>query len=231
MAPRSSDVSIQGLARRAVLSGALGAGLLTLSGCATLQRTSYVEAVRRLLAAATRTAMARLTGPDGFWTSTVARINLPVLFGKPGGFMKGVLSSQAFRDRLQRHLNRLAEDGARRAAPLLADTVRRIGVENAQAVLAGGPTAATTLLRDQMGAALVNAMIPALGEAIRAAEDPILGTAVAALQGVNLADAAHALALEADNAIWYEIGAAEAAIRADPATAGDPLLAGALRAL
>jgi len=48
---------------------------------------------------------------------------------------------------------------------------------------------------------------------------------------VNIADAAHALALEADNAIWYEIGASEAEIRRNPESTNDPLLIAALKVL
>lgn len=227
----SYDLSCNAFTRRAALCGAVGAVVLALPGCASIQRTSYVEAVRRLLVIASRNAMERLTAPDGFWNSTVARVNLPVLFGKSGAVMKGVLSSRAFREELQHHLNRLAEQGARRAAPVVADAARKVSVGDALAVLKGGPTAATTLLRDQMGPALVNAMIPALGDAMRVAGDPILGKAISALSGVDIEDAAHALAIEADNAIWYEIGAAEAEIRKDPGQTRDPVLIAALKAL
>jgi len=66
---------------------------------------------------------------------------------------------------------------------------------------------------------------------MRVANDPILGQAISALSGVNIADAAHALALEADNAIWYEIGASEAEIRRNPESTNDPLLIAALKVL
>jgi hypothetical protein len=72
-------------------------------------------------------------------------------------------------------------------------------------------------------------MIPALRRALRQAQDPVIAEAVAALKGVNLGDVAHALANEADNAIWYEIGGEEAAIRRNPEATGDPALIAALR--
>ena len=50
-----------------------------------------------------------------------------------------------------------------------------------------------------------------------------------ALAGVSFADVAHAVALAADNGIWYEIGMVEAEIRANPAWANGPALAAALR--
>ncbi|MDE8654108.1 DUF4197 domain-containing protein [Novosphingobium album (ex Liu et al. 2023)] len=221
------------LARRRFLLGAAAvSGLLALPGCATMGgQMSYTEAVRHLLELATRNAFARLTAPDGFWTSAVARVNMPTLFGKRGGIIQGILTSDMFREKLQHQLNRFAEDGARKAAPLVADTVRTIGIANAMALLKGEPTAATTFLRNQMGPALVNAMIPELDRVMRVADDPIVNQAISALAGVNIGDAAHALALEADNAIWYEIGAAEADIRRNPESTNDPLLIAALKAL
>lgn len=223
----SGEGSNRVIGRRGLLAagGTLAAALL-LPGCAT---TSFgeppeVAIVRRLLELSTRNAFARLTAPDGFWDSSVARINLPVLFGKRGGIMAGILKSPAFRDQLQHRLNIIAEDGARAAAPLVADTVRTIGIQNAAALITGDATAATTFLRSRMGPNLVNAMIPELDRLMRVVDDPVLGKALSLLAGVDVADAAHALALEADNAIWYEIGAEEALIRRDPAKGGDPLL-------
>ncbi|MCB2074513.1 MAG: DUF4197 domain-containing protein [Novosphingobium sp.] len=217
--------------RRVFLQGAAAMGVLALPGCASIGNISFVEAVRRLLTLSAQNAFARLTQPDGFWDSTVARIDLPVLFGKRGGIVQGILTSGPFREKLQHRLNNVAEAGARRAAPVVADTVRTIGVENAVAILKGGPTAATSFLRDGMGPGLVNAMIPALDDALRVADDPIINQAVAALTGVDIGMVAHALAIDADNAIWYEIGQEETAIRANPESTNDPVLIAALKAL
>jgi len=216
--------------RRAFLAGVGATALLTLPGCQSVGQLSYTEAIRRLLVLASQSAFAQLTQPDGFWNNSVARINLPVLFGRTGGILKGVLQSNAFREELQHQLNRYAEDGARRAAPLVAEASRNVSIADALGILKAGPTAATSLLRAQMGPALVNAMIPELGRVMDAANDPLLGRAIGALTGVNLGDAAHALALEADNAIWYAIGAEESRIRRDPASTNDPVLIAALAA-
>ncbi|GGB86995.1 hypothetical protein GCM10011494_01650 [Novosphingobium endophyticum] len=219
------------IGRRAALGGLLAYGVLALPGCTSMGRTSHVEVVRRLLEASTRQAFAQLTRPDGFWDSAVARIELPVLFGRTGSIAAGVLKSRPFREQLQHQLNNLAEDGARKAAPLVAEAVRHMSIPDALALLKAGRTGATTYLRDQMGPALVNAMIPELGRVMRLTDDPFLGQALALLAGVDVMDAAHALALEADNAIWYEIGAAEAAIRANPEMTRDPVLIAGLKLL
>lgn len=226
-----SEIELPSFARRDMLAGAGLIGLLALPGCASTgqQRGGYVNAVQRLLTLASQNAFARLTAEDGFWNSAVARIELPVLFGKRGGVLQGILMSEPFRQQLQRRLNGFASDGARRAAPVVADAVRAIGPENAIALMRGGPTEATSYLRERTGPALVNAMIPALEESMRVANDPLVNQAVMALSGVNVADVAHALALGADNAIWYEIGNAESEIRANPDATGDRELIAALR--
>lgn len=222
--------------RRTFLMGAAAAsGLLALPACTTAGLGgglgySLVDAVRRLLELASRNAFARLTAPDGFWNSAVARVALPEVFGKRGGILQGILSSPAFREQLQHKLNTVAEAGARRAAPVVADAVRTIGVDNAVALIKGEPTAATSFLRAAMGPSLVNAMIPELDQALRIANDPLVAQAITALAGVDLGQVAHGLALDADSAIWYEIGAAEAEIRRNPEASGDALLISALKA-
>jgi hypothetical protein len=233
---RNSEKVAQ-VSRRGVLASGLAlSSLAVLPGCATMgsaaSDTNFTAVIRRLLDLSTQRAFASLTADGGFWNSAVARVDMPTLFGKSSGAFKGVLSSKPFRETLQRQLNTFAEDGARRAAPVVAEAVRNISIPDAYAVLRSEePTAATTLLRSAMGPALVNAMIPELDEAMRAADNPIISQALSALSGVNVDDAAKALALEADNAIWYQIGAEESKIRQNPASTNDPLLIGALKLL
>lgn len=217
--------------RRLFLSGSAATGLLVLSGCQTGPRYSLVEVVRRLLLMASDNALAKLTAPGGFWDSQVARIALPDLFGNRGGVLQGVLTSVVFRERLHRELNHLAERGAERAAPVVAEVIRTISVTDAVALISGEPTAATSYLRSQMGPGLINAMIPGLSDAIRVSSDPIVGQAIAALTGVDVGGVAQALAISADNSIWYQIGLEEAAIRANPQSTNDPMLIAALKVL
>jgi len=219
------------LARRSFMVGSAATGIVALSGCQSMGGYSFTEAIRRLLQLSSENAFARLTASGGFWDSQVARLALPDLFGSRGGVMARILTSGAFREQLQRRLNYVAEDGARRAAPVVADTVRTIGIDNAVALIRGGPTAATSFLRQGMGPGLINAMIPALGESLRISSDPVIGQAISALTGVDIGSVAQAVANSADNAIWYQIGEEESAIRANPERTNDPLLIAVLKAL
>lgn len=214
------------LARRKFLVGAAATGAMALAGCADYRRWSFVDAVRRLLELSARNAFARLTEPGGFWDNQLARLDLPDVFGRRGTVLQNILLSAVFRQRLQRELNYIAEDGARRAAPVVADVVRTIGIDNAVALVRGGPTAGTEFLRGAMADSLVEVMVPPLGEGLRLARDPLVGEALAALTGVDVPGVARSLAAQADAAIWGEIGREEATIRADPESTRDPLLIG-----
>ena len=220
------------IARRTFLAGTAAVGLLALPGCAAVGGFSMVDAIRRLLDMSSRNAFAKLTAPGGFWDSEVARFDLPTLFSSGGGsVLSALLTSSVFKTNLQHQLNIVAEKGAERAAPVVYETVRKISVPDAIGLVRGGPTAATSYLRSEMGPALINAMIPGLTDALRLGNDPVIGQALKALSGVQFASAAQAIANRADNSIWYQIGNEESAIRAHPETTRDPLLIGVLKVL
>ena len=215
------------LGRREFIAGAaFAAGALALPQAAMAQLDNPVQ---RLLMLSAQRALAQLMMPNGFWNSRVARFGLPTLFKKTAANAAGPLGQDSFREQLQRRLNNLAESGARGAAPIVNEVARKVVVPNPAAILSKQGSAATSLLRLEAGSELVNAMRPALEQTLVAAQDPIVSQAVTALAGVSFADVAHAVALAADNGIWYEIGMVEAEIRANPALANDPALAAALR--
>jgi hypothetical protein len=201
------------LGRRTLLSGmALGCLAATLPGCATLPAFSLTEAVRRLLLRSSDNAFARLTAPDGYWDREVARLGLGTMLGARGDALTRILTSALVKDRLEDVVVDLAIEGSYRAAPIVADAVRVIGVGNALELIEGGPRAATTALRGE------------LGDAIRVASDPVIAQLLNVATGTDIGGIAQRLAGTVDDAIWAEIGAEEAAIRADPEATGDPML-------
>lgn len=213
--------------RRSLLAGAAGAGaLLLLPGCATTGGFNLTEAIRRLLLLASENAFARLTAPGGFWDEQVARIGLNQLLGTRGDVLSRILTSGLVKDRLEERFASFAIEASFRAAPIVTDAVEVIGFENAIDLVRGGPSAASTFLRGELGTALLDAMVPELGDALRLAEDPLVGQALGALTGVNIGDIAGRIGREVDNAVWGEIAREEAAIRADPGATRDPLLIG-----
>lgn len=213
--------------RRNLLAGAAGAGaLLLLPGCATTGGFSMVEAVRRMLLLASENAFARLTEPGGFWDDQVAQLGLANLMGTRGDVLSRILTSNLFKDQLEERFAGFAIDASFRAAPVVTDAIQMIGFENAIALVRGGPTAASTFLRGEVGPALLDAVVPELGEAMRLSRDPVLGQALSALTGVDVAGVADRVGRTVDDAVWTEIAREEAAIRADPRSTRDPLLIG-----
>jgi hypothetical protein len=214
--------------RRHILFASAALGTLALPGCASLPGFSLTEAIRRLLTLSSQNAFALLLQPGGFYDSSVARISLPDRFGgdRGTGIVSLVLQSRQFRDRLQRQLNRAAEKGAERAAPLVADAVRTISIEDAAALVRGGPQAATSFLRGKMGTALVGSMLPGISEGLRLFDDQVIGQAVRSVTGFDIAALASDITRKADDSIWAAIGLEEANIRADPQRTNDPLLIG-----
>ncbi len=216
------------LGRRQILAGAMAGGILALPACSSIPGFSLTDAIRRLLSLSSQSAFAQLLQPGGFYDSNVARIALPDRFGGStgSGILSAVLRSSAFRTRLQKELNRAAEKGAERAAPLVADAVRNVSIADAASIVRGGPQAATSFLRGHMGSTLMDAMLPGVGDALRFASDDVVSHAIRAVSGFDIGALASDINQKADNAIWASIGAEEAAIRADPQKTNDPLLIG-----
>lgn len=216
--------------RRKVLAmagvGAGAGGLLTLSGCATYEGVSLTEAVRRMLLLSSERAFLRLTAPGGYWDDGIASLGLGDFLGIRGNILSGILTSALFKDRLEVAFASIAQRGAQRAAPLVTEAVRVIGVRNALALVNGGPTAATDFLRGEMGMTLIEAMVPEIATAMRIAQEPLVGELVSSLTGVDAASISRTVSANIENAIWREIGIEEAAIRADPFATRDPLIIG-----
>ena len=213
--------------RKLLLAGMAGVTLM-LPGCESMGGFSLTDAIRRILSLSSQNAFALLLQPGGFYDSNVSRIDLPDRFGgsNGGGILSAVLQSRSFRDKLQRQLNRAAEKGAERAAPLVADAVRNVSIEDAAALVRGGPFAATTFLRGKMGSALVDAMLPGISEGLRLFDDQTISKAVQSVTGFDIGSLAADVNGKVDNAIWSAIGYEEAAIRANPQKTNDPVLIG-----
>ena len=222
MMPRISTIP-----RRVFLAGSLAAATaLTLPGCATTGAMSFTEAIRRLLVLSSERAFVRMTAPGGYWDRQVGQIGLNRFFGNRGSVLANILTSTLFKARLEDVAAQVAVDASYRAAPIVADAVRTVGYANAIDLIRGGPAAASTFLRQQMGPALIDAMIPGVGQALRVAQDPLVGQLIAGLTGLDLGGMATTFSQTVDDAIWSEIGREEAAIRADPGATRDPVLIG-----
>ncbi|NCP19975.1 MAG: DUF4197 domain-containing protein [Erythrobacter sp.] len=216
-----------GLNRRRLLGSlGVGAGALMLGGCATYQGR-VTNVIERLLLLSSQRAFARLTAPGGFWDEQVAQIGLGELLGTRGNVLANILTSGLIKARVEREFAGFALDASERAAPVIYDSIRLIGVRNTIDLITGGSTAATGYLRADVGNRVIDAMVPELSDAMRVAQDPLVSQLLSAAVGVDVGMAANRVASEVSDTIWREIGREEAAIRADPRSTNDPVLIGA----
>lgn len=216
------------LHRRRFLAGSLAAGsVLALPACTSgFGGFSFTDAIARLLFLSSERAFDRMASPGGFWDQQVAAIGLEQFFGNRGNVLGNILTSALFKDRLARAVAPVAFDAAQRAAPVVADTIRVVGFQNAIDLVRGGPTAATGFLRQEMGTRLIDVMLPGVGQGLRVASDPLVGQALGALTGVDVSQVARTFSGRVEDVIWTEIGREEANIRANPRATGDPLIIG-----
>lgn len=218
------------LDRRALL---LGVMLAPLAGCATGPRYSVEDGFQRLLTLSTQRAFARLFAPNGFYDAQIARIDLLPMPEGPSGklraIIEAVMRTEAVRRRVSMMLNRVAQDAARRAMPIITDAIRGMSRDEALAAFNAGPTAATDLLRSRAGPAVVDAILPGMSEGLRADAAEVLGAATMAATGIDYVELGRTLARQAMFGMFAAIGREEAAIRADPAATRDPVLIALIR--
>ena len=217
--------------RRQFLSGGSALALLAVSGCSQGIGFSLTEAIRRLLSLSSQRALARLMAPGGFYDSQIGRITLPDQLGGSGGgsLLSRVLLSSVVRDRLLKQVNRAAEKGAERAAPVIADAILSTSPQDAAAIIkAVGTPAATNLLRQHMGTALISAMLPGVDDGLKLFDNQAVTDALRMATGIDFAGLRDDVTRKASNAIFAEMGKEEMAIRADPRSTGDPVLIAAL---
>ena len=118
---------------------------------------------------------------------------------------------------------------ADRAAPLILDSIRSLTFTDALGLVRGGPSAATTYLERAIGDRIIDAMFPEIGGALRQFDgNSILGPVLGAATGIDIPGIQRVVTRQAARGLWRAIGREEAAIRAAPSTAGDPLIASIL---
>ncbi len=215
------------LNRRTLIATAATAPLLALPGCAGTG-FSLVDAIRELLSLSAQRAFASLIRENGFLDDQLARISLPDALGGGRGtlIVNTILRSDAFRSRLTKQVNRAAEKGAEIAAPLVTDTIRTVGIEDAVGLVRGGPTAATDFLKGKMGTALITAMLPGIENGLKLFDSGVITEALKLATGIDFAGLRGDVTDKASNAIYRAIGREESAIRADPSQTNNPLLIG-----
>jgi len=218
------------LTRRRLIAAGCTLPLLALPGCATKLGDLFnlEDAVRRLLTISSQRAFARLLSDEGFFADELTRVELPSQLGgsRIASTLAVALGTRAVQDRLLRAVNRAAAEAADAAAPVVYESIRGMSIADALAIVRGGPLAATDHLQRSMGDSIVNAIFPEVGQALRVADNGLVSRALRFATGIDFAGLQADVSRKAANSIYRAIGREEAAIRANPQSAGDPVLAG-----
>lgn len=219
--------------RRHLLSlGLIAAPLALLPGCATTGLSGGTdEALRRLMEICTARAVSRLAADGGYLNDALARVEVPAELGgaRGGAVASALLRSRPVQARLAALVNDAAGAAAERAAPLIQDSIRRLTFADAVGLVTGGPTAATDYLERSVGDRILDAMVPGAGEVLGSfGSDGVLGPVLGAATGVDVSGVTRVVSRAAARGLWGAIGREEAAIRANPASARDALVAAVL---
>lgn len=202
--------------------------LTGLAGCMAGDRGwNLEEGVRRLLALSSQRAFDRLLAPGGFYDDQLARITPPEGLetqDRGRNVLGRIMRTEAMRRQIAIALNDAAGEAADRAAPVVLEAISGMTFADAYSVLRGGPTAATDLLRDHVGSALLDAMFPEVSRGLRSDMAEIAGAALEASTGIDYVALSRVVAAQASNGIFRVIAREEAAIRADPESTRDPML-------
>ncbi|HEX9963572.1 MAG TPA: DUF4197 domain-containing protein [Allosphingosinicella sp.] len=221
--------------RRSLIAAGLAMPLLALAGCATRlgDLVDLEPAIRRLLTLSSQRALARLMTDEGFFRDELARIQPPPQLGGSAvtSALAVALGTRAVQDRLLRVVNSAASEGAERAAPVIYDSIREMTITDALSIARGGPTAATDYFARSMNERIFDAIFPGVGEALRLAENGVIQRVLEFATGINFPGLQADVTRKTAAAIYRAMGREEAAIRADPNAAGDPVLATMLRVL
>lgn len=215
--------------RRALLRAACCLPILALPGCLAIgdiAGAGFEDAIRRLLTVSSQRAFSNLLRENGFFQDELARIDLPPQLGGAGAASAAsfLLRNPQVQQQLVRIVNAAAAEAAGNAAPIVYDSIRSMTIPDALAIVRGGPTAATNFLQRSIGERIVEVLFPGVGNALRLLDSGILGQALAATTGIDLTGVQSYVTREASEGIWSAIGREEAAIRADPSSADDPVL-------
>lgn len=211
-----------------------GLTALALWGCtgtaqAALGMDEAAKGVRAALERGAVAAVALLGKPDGFLGNAQVRIALPGALEDAAQLLSR-LGQKKRVDELVTAMNRAAEQAVPEARTLLVDTVRKISVEDALAIVRGGSTSVTDFFAGKTREPLGQKFLPIVTRATervklaerynafagRAASLGLVKPTDANLQGYVTAKALDGL--------YLMIGEEEKRIRADPVGTGSAIL-------
>ncbi len=203
---------------------ALSASAFALS-LADLTQRDASAGLKDALSQGAKVAVQQLGRPGGFSSDPNVRIELPGNIGKASRMLKMVgMGAQV--EQLENSMN-LAEKAVPQAQQLLLDAVRKMTVQDAKAILAGGDDSATQYLnkssREQIRARFLPIVKQATDQVGLAQQYNAVAAKVPAGLNGNYANIESYVTEQALNGLFTVIAEQEASIRKNPAAAATSL--------
>lgn len=212
----------------ALLAGALLSANAFALSLANLSQTDASGGLKDALSQGAQIAVKQLGKPGGFTNDPAVRIELPGKLGKAAKVMKQFgMGAQV--DQLEASMNQAAEAAVPQAQALLVDAVKKMTVQDAKGILAGGDDSATQYLERSSRDQLRQRFLPIVKQAtdkVGLAQQYNAFASQAASFGVGDAKNATAegyVTEQALNGLFEMIAKQEASIRENPAAAATSL--------
>ena len=148
-----------------VLGKATGSQQKTEQKEQTLSQGEAAGGLKEALEVGARKAVELASKEDGFFGNELIRIPLPKTIRSVGDTLRRLGMGKTV-DEFELSMNRAAEAASAKATPILIDAVKGLTIEDAIAILKGGDTAATDLLRAKTGGTLTEELRPIIGKAM-----------------------------------------------------------------
>ena len=131
---------------------------------ASISNTDAASGLRQALTDGSAAAVAKLGIENGFFANPQVKIPLPPVLSKVEGAMRTFgMKKQA--DDLILSMNRAAEAAVPEAKQLLVDAAKRMSLQDAKGILAGGQTSVTDYFRRTTSAQLTQRFLPIVKDA------------------------------------------------------------------
>ncbi|WP_263834008.1 DUF4197 domain-containing protein [Sulfurospirillum oryzae] len=137
----------------------------TTSSSASTQ-SSATSGVKEALSLGAKQAVSLLGTEGGFLNNNAVKIPLPASL-KPVATAAEKLGGKSYVDDFVKTMNTAASKSVPKTASIFSDTISTMSVEDANAIVSGGNTAATDYFKTKAGTKLLSAIMPIIKESIK----------------------------------------------------------------
>lgn len=198
----------------------------------SLDNNTIINGLKEALDTATERAVANVARTDGYFGNQMIKILLPDRIQQAGNLLAGVGYQQQV-DELVLSMNRAAEKAAPRAAVFFGDAIRQMTLEDANVILSGADTAATSYFEKTTRSRLFEDFKPTVSASMdkmgtvrvyKEMTGSYASLPMAALGGVPSLDLDAYITNKALDGLFKMVGEEEKKIRTNPAARTTELL-------